>query len=200
MIVLIEFLAVVSAGIYGVLLARRLRMDFLGVFTLAFVTALGGGTLRDVMLARHPLFWIEHAHYPVILFFVALASFFVPRVPGKFKQVLNVPDAIGLGLFSIVGAQYAIDAGTTYFVAAMFGVITGCFGGVMSEIIANEVPSLFRSAPLYATCSFIGCWCYFALQRLAVLPAVAIAISVLVIVAVRLAALKWNIRLPEHSE
>lgn len=200
MIVLIEFLAVVASGIYGILLARRARMDFLGIFTLAFVTALGGGTLRDVMLDRQPLFWIEHSHYPVVLFALTLLSFFVPRIPEKFKQVLNIPDALGLGLFSIVGAQYALDEGTTYFIAALFGVMTGCFGGVISDIIANKVPTLFRSAPLYATCSFFGCWCYFGLVNLNVIPPVAISLGVLVIVAARMAALRWDIRLPEQSE
>ncbi len=175
-------------------------MDFLGVFTLAFVTALGGGTLRDVMLDRYPLFWIEHAHYPVILFCLALVSFFVPRIPEKFKQLLNLPDAIGLGLFSIVGAQYALEAETSWFVAAIFGVITGCFGGVISEIIANKVPTIFRSAPLYATCSFFGCWVYFACLGLNAIPALAIATGVTFIVVTRMAALYFDIRLPEQSE
>ena len=131
---------------------------------------------------------------------MALASMFVPKVPEKFKQLLYLPDALGLGLFSIVGAKYALDADTTYFIAALFGVITGCFGGVISEIISNEIPSLFKSAPLYATCSFFGCWCYFGLQYFGAIPEVSVSLSIFVIVLLRLVALKWDIRMPEVSE
>lgn len=196
----IEFGAVITAAIFGIMLARRARMDVLGVFVLAFATAFGGGTLRDLLLGRHPLFWISNSHYPVILFALVLASMFVPRIPERFKLVLHLPDAIGMGMFSVVGTQYAIDDGTTWFIASLFGVMTGCFGGVISEIISNEVPSIFRSAPLYATCSFTGCWCYMGLAWLGVMGQVCVAVAVVVIVAMRLAALYWDIRLPEYSD
>ena len=131
---------------------------------------------------------------------IMLVSMFVPRIPERFKVVLHLPDAIGMGMFSVVGTQYALDEGTTWFIASLFGVMTGCFGGVISEIISNEVPSIFRSAPLYATCSFAGCWCYLCMSWLGVVGPVCIVVAVLVIVAMRLAALYWDLRLPEYSE
>ena len=128
MMQLIELLAVISAGIYGVLLARRKEMDFVGVFSVAFITAFGGGTLRDLLLDRTPMFWIKHDHYPVIVFLLALAAVLMRNFTGWQRWAqrwLFLPDAFGLGLFSVVGAGYALEAQTSMFVAALFGVITG---------------------------------------------------------------------------
>ncbi len=157
MLTIIECLAVISGAVFGVLLARRKQMDFVGVFAVACMTAFGGGTLRDVLLDRHPLFWIQHPHYPLIVFVVAIVVSLIPRVPAWIEKWLPIPDAFGLALFSVVGTDYALKAGVAPFVAILFGVITGTFGGVIGEIVCNEVPSLFRPAtPLYATCAFTG--------------------------------------------
>jgi uncharacterized membrane protein YeiH len=197
----IEFIAVVTAGTYGILEARAARMDALGVITVAFAVAFGGGTLRDVFLDRHPLFWIANAHYPVIIFIMAVATCMVARLPVAFKKYLAIPDALGLGLFSVVGTQYALEAGTTWFVATLFGVITGTFGGVISDVLCDRVPSLFRSAPLYATCSFAGCWIFLGVGALGFAESITAAAGIVSIVAMRFAALYWNITLPElHDE
>jgi len=201
MLRLIEFLAVISGGIYGVSLARRQQMDFVGVFCVAFITALGGGTLRDVLLDREPLFWIQASHFPVIVFGLALVATLLRRWTRwveRSMRWLYVPDAWGLGLFSIVGVKYALEAHTSLFVATLFGVITGSFGGVIGDVVCNEVPSLFRSGtPLYATCSFIGCWLYLGF-RLAGLPEnAAMWLGILFIVGLRLAAVRWDVRLPD---
>jgi uncharacterized membrane protein YeiH len=131
---------------------------------------------------------------------IALVTSFFPRLHGGLGKVLYLPDALGLGLFSIVGAGFAMESGTTLFVAALLGVVTGTFGGVIADVICNEVPSLFRSAPLYATCSFIGCWVYLALARWTALgEPVVLTAGVVTVVVLRLMALKWNWRLPEHG-
>ncbi len=193
----IEFIAVVTAATYGILEARSSRMDPLGVITVAFAVAFGGGTLRDVFLDRQPLFWIANAHYPVMVFFMAVTTCLVPKMPVAFKKYLAIPDALGLGLFSIVGTQYALEAGTTWFVATLFGVITGTFGGVISDVLCNRVPSLFRSSPLYATCSFAGCWIFLGVGAMGFAESVTAAIGIVSIVAMRFAALYWNLTLPE---
>lgn len=201
MLQLIEFLAVVSGGIYGVMLARRKGMDFVGVFCVAFITALGGGTLRDVLLDRTPLFWVKFSHYPVIIFGLALAATMSRRWirwPQRAERWLYVPDALGLGLFSIVGANYALEANTSLFVATLFGVMTGSFGGVIGDVVCNEVPSLFRSEmPLYATCSFLGCWVYLLIEHSGVPDNIALWVGILVIVSLRMIAVRWDIRLPD---
>jgi uncharacterized membrane protein YeiH len=195
----IELFAVIASGTFGVLLARRKGLDFVGVFSVAFMTAFGGGTLRDLFLDRHPLFWIEHDHYSIIVFALAVATSLIRRIPKRVEKLLYLPDALGLGLFSVVGVGYALQAETSWFVAALLGTITGTFGGVIGDVVCNEVPSLFRTSPLYATCSFTGCWVYLLLARTSLEPVVAIASGIIVIVLLRLAALYWNICLPEFS-
>lgn len=194
MLTVIEILAVISGAIFGVLLARRKQMDFVGVFSVACITAFGGGTVRDVLLDRHPLFWIEYAHYPVVVFAVAAIASLFPRIPLSLQKLLDIPDAFGLALFSVVGTEYALQADVAPFVAVLFGVITGTFGGVMGDIVCNEVPSLFRPAtPLYATCAFVGCWILIGAQTLALPPDVARWVSATLIVGMRLWALRYRI-------
>lgn len=194
---LIELMAVISSGAYGVLLARRHQMDFVGVFSLALMVAFGGGTLRDLFLDRHPLFWIRQDHYPIIIFALALVTSLVPRVPDETERVLYLPDAVGLGLFSVVGATAALDSGTSLFVASILGVVTGTFGGVIGDVVCNRVPSLFRTAPLFATCSFLGCWLLFLLDGLSVPESIAVPIVITFIVLFRLAAIRWRWHLPQ---
>jgi len=201
MFVVLELAGVLAAGTFGVLLARRMRMDFIGVFSVCFITALGGGTLRDLLLSRHPLFWIENPHYPVILFVLALVLSVLPRVPRSMAKWLHLPDALGLGFFTVVGAGYAMQAGCTFFVSSLFGVITGVFGGVISDVICNEVPRLFKAAPLYATCSFAGAWTFLLLDQFAPVPEIVpVVVSIAVTVLFRLASLRWNWHLPEHTD
>jgi uncharacterized membrane protein YeiH len=195
---LIEFAAVVSSGIFGVMLARKNALDFIGVFTVAFITAFAGGTLRDLFLGRHPLFWIANDHYAVIVFCLALASLIIPPGRAAFENWLQVPDALGLGLFAVIGANHAVAAGTSHFIAALMGVVTGTAGGAIADVICNEVPRLFKATPLYATCAFLGCWVYFGAGRVFASQDLALGLGIATVVAVRLAALRWNICLPEH--
>ncbi|HCS53812.1 trimeric intracellular cation channel family protein [Rubinisphaera sp.] len=197
---LIELIAVVSSAIYGVLLARRHGMDLVGVFSLAFMVAFGGGTLRDLFLDRHPLFWIANDHYAVIVFVLAIVTSLIPVLPEKAERWLNLPDALGLGFFSIAGALAAQEAGTSLFIASMLGVVTGTFGGVIADVICNRVPSLFRSAPLYATCSFLGCWLMFLLDACSLPENYSIPIAIAAMVLLRLVALRWDWRLPHFAE
>ena len=198
MLTAIEVLAVISGAIFGVLLARRKQMDFVGVFAVACITAFGGGTVRDILLDRHPLFWISHSNYPVIVFVVAGVASLIPRIPAWLERFLDVPDAFGLALFSVLGTEYALQANVAPFVAVLFGVITGTFGGVMGDIVCNEVPSLFRpSTPLYATCAFVGCWVLIGMGAMSLPPDTSRWVSATLIVALRLIALRYKICLKE---
>ena len=197
---IIELTAVVTAAVYGILQARSARMDVLGVFTVAFATAFGGGTLRDLFLDRHPLFWIAKPHYTMIVFAMAVVSCLFRRLPVAYKKLLYLPDALGLGLFSVVGVQYALEQKTGYFIAALMGVITGTFGGVISDILCVRVPALFKSAPLYATVSFAGCWVFLLLLHFQVAHNVAALVGIAAIVLFRGIALYWNLCLPEMRD
>jgi uncharacterized membrane protein YeiH len=195
---LIEILGIVAFALSGFVEARRKEMDMVGVFTVAFITSFGGGTLRDILLDRRPLFWVEHQEYTLLVFAIALvATPFLRHLRSAFSEkVIIVADALGLGLFSVLGASLARDAHMPIFVCVMMGVITGIFGGVLRDIICNEIPLVFRRGHLYATCSFAGCWTYLLLDKAALPEAASLAVSITVTVVLRLAAVRFNLRLP----
>lgn len=199
-VILIEFLAVIVSAVYGVLLAARKGMDVMGVFAVSFAVAFGGGTLRDLFLDRTPLFWIGNPHYPMIVLGIAIFSGVLVGHIGRIKPLLVFPDALGMALFTLTGTAYAMDAGTGLFVAALLGVITGTFGGVLGDVICNEVPSLFTPSPLNATCAFAGAWVYLGLLQGEVTASAALLIGIAVIVLFRLAAVKWNWCFPAVRE
>ena len=195
-VVAIECLAVVVSAVYGVLLAARKRMDFVGVFTVASAVAFGGGTLRDLFLDRHPLFWIARPHYPVLVFAIALGGGLIMRFSRRVKPLLLLPDAVGMALFTMVGANAAIESGATWFVAALLGTITGTFGGVLGDILCNDIPTLFRPAPLCATCSFAGAWTWLIASHFGLEEPFAMLAGATLIVLFRLAAVRWNLHFP----
>ena len=154
----------------------------------------------DLLLDREPLFWIDNEHHAWTVFGIALLGSLLPRLPPGLERWLTLPDAIGLALFSVVGAGVAIDFeryAMSPFLASLFGVMTGTAGGVLADIACNDVPRLFRSStPLYASCSFLGCWLYLLLRRTAVGEVVALWAGAALIVLVRLVAVRWHLSLP----
>lgn len=195
---LIEVSGLLAFAFSGFIEARRKDMDVVGVFTIAFITAFGGGTLRDILLDRRPLFWVEHQEYTLLVFALALViTPFLRHLQSAFSERLIVTaDAFGLGLFSVLGATLAQEAGMPIFVCAMMGVITGIFGGVLRDVLCNEIPMVFRRSHLYATCSFAGCWTYLILHYFALPQEVSLLAGIVVTVALRLAAVRFNLRLP----
>ncbi|HRJ75918.1 MAG TPA: trimeric intracellular cation channel family protein, partial [Anaerolineales bacterium] len=164
--------------------------------TIAFVTAFGGGTVRDLLLGRTPIFWVVDPFLSVVTFFVALISFYwLNNISNK---MLNVPDAIGLSMFSILGATYALEINANPIVAILMGVITGVFGGVLRDMMSNRVPIVFRhSTELYATCSFIGTFVFVALTIFRVNAFIASITGAFVVFSLRLLAVQFKITLPK---
>ena len=193
-----EIVAVFSFAISGLAEAKRRRLDAVGAFIVAFLTAFGGGTLRDLLLDRRPLYWVEHENYLLALFVMSLFANWVIRLVSQLvsDRVLIVADAIGMGLFGVLGTQLALDAGMPVFVSVMMGVITAAFGGLLRDVVCNEVPMLLRDNHPYATCAFLGCFLYVGLTFTDLLPSVSVVIATLAIVIGRLATLRWNITLP----
>jgi uncharacterized membrane protein YeiH len=194
----IEILGILAFAFSGFVEARRKDMDLVGVFTVAFITAFGGGTLRDLLLDRRPLFWVEHQEYTLLVFIVTLVvTPFMRHLRFSFSEKLLVTaDALGLALFSVLGTSLAQRNGMPLFVSTMMGVITGIFGGVLRDVICNEIPMVFRRGQLYATCAFAGCWCYLLLGMAGASEAVSLSASILLTVVFRLAAVRYNLRLP----
>jgi len=200
LITIIEVVAILVGALSGFIEARRKRMDVVGVFTVAFIAAFGGGTLRDILLDKRPLFWVMHQEYAILIFVLALVASPLMRT---LKQILSdwlivVADAIGLGLFAVASVAQAQDAHMPMFIAAMMGVITGIFGGVLRDIVCNEVPMVFRDGKPYAICAFFGCWMYIGLQYTDVSDNFALWSSAAFITLLRLLTWKFNLRL-SHS-
>lgn len=196
LVVVVEYAAVIVAAIYGVLLATRSGMDFVGSFSVAFVAAFGGGTLRDLFLDRQPLFWIGNPHYPITVFLICLGASFTIRWLPRIKPLLLIPDAVGMALFTTVGTAIALEAQVSWFVAALLGTITGTFGGVLADIVCNEIPNLFKPAPLCATCAFTGAWVLVFAEHFGLPASVAVGLSLATVVLFRLAAVKYDWRFP----
>lgn len=198
----IEIAAVVFAALSGIVDARRKNLDLVGAFVVGLVTAFGGATLRDVLLERRPLFWIAHPEYPLIVLVVALAYLYVPQAlrPLRMRAArsfANALDAVALGLFGGLGVQAALELDIPPFVAVLFGVMTGTFGGVLRDVVLNEIPQLFKpTTPLYATTVFVGGLAQVGLYQFGVSAATALACGASITIVLRLVALTRSWKLP----
>lgn len=192
----IEILAILVGAFSGLAEARRKKMDVVGVFTVAFITAFGGGTLRDILLDKRPLFWVIHQEYAILIFVIALVAAPLIRTLRQIvsERLIVIADALGLGLFSIAGVSEALAAGMPIFIASMMGVITGIFGGVLRDIVCNEIPMVLRDGRPYAICSFAGCWMYLLLQKTGMPPDFSLWSSALMISMLRLLTWKLDLR------
>ncbi|MEV4782663.1 trimeric intracellular cation channel family protein [Burkholderia sp. LMU1-1-1.1] len=200
LITVIEIVAILVGAFSGFVEARRKRMDLVGVFTVAFITAFGGGTLRDILLDRRPLFWVMHQEYAILIFVLALIAVPLMRTLRQIlsERLIVIADAIGLGLFAVAGVSQAQAAGMPLFIASMMGVITGIFGGVLRDIVCNEVPMVFRDGKPYAICAFFGCWMYIGLQYTSVSDDYALWASATFITTLRLVTWKFDLRIGRH--
>lgn len=196
----IEILGIFAFAITGIIEARRKQMDIIGTYSVAMVTAFGGGTLRDILTGHYPLFWISNYTYPLMIFALSIISIFILRksatLAGSVLMILNLLDALGLGLFSAAGTSIALSAGMFWFNAVLIGVITGVFGGVLRDIICNEVPVFFKQSQLYATCSFAGSVIFVLLANYfgaeSVIPLISCIAAAFVL---RMLSVKYNIQL-----
>jgi uncharacterized membrane protein YeiH len=195
----IEVLGIIAFALTGFYAARKKGMDLIGVYSLGMVTALGGGSLRDIILNRHPLFWIEHYEYAVLLLALSIGSSLAARDIFEKKSLVSIVlalDALGLGSFSASGASLADQMGCSLFVSSLLGVTTGVFGGVMRDIVCNEIPYVFQRTELYATCSFVGAWAYLLVARTSGSDIMAAVACIAVTFILRMLALRYKIKLP----
>jgi uncharacterized membrane protein YeiH len=194
----IEVTAILVFAYSGLIHARRSGFDLVGVLTIGFVTAFGGGTIRDVLLGVHPLYWIANWEFLILIMLLLPAELILLRLNKDLSsgRVLMVIDALGLGLFTASGVGIALAMNTPALPAAMIGVVTGTFGGVVRDILCNQKPQLFLpSEPLYATCAFLGAWIYIALIKLSVAPPAAILACIASVFILRVLAVRFDVKL-----
>ncbi|RPI42953.1 MAG: trimeric intracellular cation channel family protein [Betaproteobacteria bacterium] len=197
MLYIIELCAVAVCAISGVLEAGRKKVDLFGVVVVALVAALGGGTLRDLLLGA-PIFWIADQTYLYAAIAAGLLTFLAARYLRLPRDIFVLPDAAGLALFAVLGTEKALDLGAPWLVASLMGVITGVFGGVLRDVLCNEVPLVF-TGELYATAAWSGALLFVLLAALGVEPAPASAAGIGLIFVARVAAYRWKIGLPRYS-
>lgn len=192
---LIDLAGVAVFAVSGALAAGRKRLDLLGVVVIATVTAIGGGTLRDLLLDR-PVFWVEDTRYLVVIVAAAFVTIAWTRRRRAPADALAIADALGLAFFVISGARIAQDAGLPAISVVIMGTITGVAGGVVRDVLTNEIPFILRRGELYATAAMAGIGLHLLLGW-AGLPTDASALAGMAgVVALRLAAILWNVRLP----
>ena len=194
----LEWLGTAAFAISGVLSAMRKRMDVVGICVCGFLTAFGGGTLRDVLIDRRPFFWVEN---PAVLLAtlalcVALALFIRQSHLERGARWLDIPDAIGLGLFCATGVELSWVSGQPALVTILMGVITATFGGVLRDMVANEIPTLFRDHRPYAICAALGALTYVGLAQANAPEGMPLAVCAGVTTFTRWLALRRDWRLP----
>jgi uncharacterized membrane protein YeiH len=193
-----EAVGVVAFALSGILAAARARLDVVGVSVIALLTALGGGTLRDLLLDREPFFWVAYELWLWVILGLSVVGAITLRSRhfSVTERAIQWPDAIGLGVFAAVGTQLALDEGTSPLVAALMGVVTATVGGILRDTLLNKIPWVVASYQLYAIIAFAGGWLVWGLQVWGLSSIVATALGALGIAVLRILALVFNWQLP----
>lgn len=195
----LEMLGTAAFAVSGALAASRKRMDIFGFCVLALMPAVGGGTIRDIIIDRVPVFWVSDNRYVAVAILAALIVFFAPyRQPGSRQRFLIWADALGLALFAALGTEICLQHGTGPLVAVMLGVTTAVTGGMIRDVICNEVP-LILSREIYATAAFVSSLAYVIGDRLALGDNASLTIGVIAGLTVRGLAIVYNWSLPSFG-
>jgi uncharacterized membrane protein YeiH len=192
----LDLIGVAVFAISGALAAGRRRLDLIGVVVLAAVTAIGGGTIRDLLLDRHPIFWLNDPSYLLVIVGSAIATLLYTRWARVPWPTLDVADALGLALFSVAGAEIAERAGLPGAACVLLGAVTGSAGGVIRDVLTAQIPMVMQRGSLYATAALAGTTLYVILARLGVPQRPAGITGMVLIAALRLAAIRWELMLP----
>ena len=194
----VELLATAAFALSGIMEAARKKLDAVGVCVVGFLTAFGGGTLRDLLLDQRPFFWVRHVEVLWGVFALCLLAmlFMRRRYFVLTEKAIQWPDTLGLGLFTAAGVNQSLALGQPELVAVMMGVITGVFGGVLRDMVCNEIPTVFKDHRPYAVCAFTGAWVYVALWSMDWPGWVALLMCVAVTAGSRVLALRRDWQLP----
>ncbi|CAG2533871.1 MAG TPA: hypothetical protein DCG42_18315 [Maribacter sp.] len=192
---IIDILGTIAFAISGVLVAMDKRLDVFGVLIIAFVTAVGGGTLRDLLIGIKPVGWLNApVHLLIIVVTVLLAIIFVKQLK-YVRKSLFLFDTIGIGLYTMVGIEKGLAADLLPVMCIALGTITACFGGVIRDILCNEIPVIFRKE-IYATVCILGGLVYFVLIQFPINDTIAYSLAILTIIIMRVLAVRFKISLP----
>lgn len=193
---IIDLLGTMVFAISGVLTAADHRMDLLGASVLGTVTAIGGGTIRDLMIGATPVGWLQDKNYFIVILLGIFIAVVFRRHIHKFRKTMFLFDTIGISLFTVIGVQKTMGVGLSDGAAIIMGAVSACFGGVVRDVLANNIPLIFRK-DFYATVCLIGGLCYVLLSESALFNQdINTLATIVVIIVIRLLAVKFHWRLP----
>lgn len=196
---LVELLGVAVFAVSGALMAAEKRMDPFGFAVLGTITAIGGGTLRDLVIGVQPVFWVGQPDYLIVSVLVSVATFWLARLVGPLHRALLWSDALGMALFTATGTQKALAAGAPEVVAVAMGVMTAAFGGILRDVFAGEKPMMFHNE-VYATAALAGASAQVALVSFGASSVGAAWVAFLLTFAVRGAAVGFGWRVPSYGD
>lgn len=198
LLAVIEIVATLAFALSGLLKGARNRLDAVGICFVTGLAAFGGGTLRDVLLDRRPFFWVAHSAWLWVLLALCVGAmaFLGARHLQPTEKAIQWPDALGLGLFSASGTQLALAQDLPGIVAVLMGVITATFGGVLRDIVCNEIPTALQDHRPYAICAFVGGWVLVLAEHLAAPQGVALLLAAACATGLRAIALVTGYTLP----
>jgi uncharacterized membrane protein YeiH len=196
--ILFEVIGTLAFALSGLIEAARKRLDLVGMAMVSGLAAFGGGTLRDILLDRRPFFWVVNEIWVWILILICIGAllFMRSRHLEPTERAMQWPDAIGLGAFTAGGTQLALNAGVPAVISVIMGVLTAIFGGVLRDIVVNEIPKAFSDHIPYAVIAFTGGWVVVGLNLLNVDAFVSVAVGAIFTIVLRVLALLFGWRLP----
>ena len=192
---ILDILGTIAFAISGALMAMNKKMDPFGVFIIGFVTAVGGGTLRDVLIGNQPVIWMNDISYIFLIGFAVFIAIVFRKKLRQLQKSLFLFDTIGLGIFTITGTEIGINANFHPIISIALGTMTACFGGVIRDILCNEVPILFRKE-IYATACIFGSIFFIVLYNFNMDQNIIYISASLIVIAIRLVAVKYHLSLP----
>ena len=191
----LDILGTIAFAISGVLVAMNKRMDPFGVLIIAFVTAVGGGTLRDIMIGVEPVSWMRNMTFVYVIIGSAIFAVIFRNYLKHLRRSLFLFDTIGIGLYTVVGIETGLVAGLHPIICIALGTMTACFGGVTRDILCNEIPVIFRKE-IYATACILGGLSYFIMRLFLDDENYLFIIAGLVVIVIRLIAVRFKVSLP----
>lgn len=192
---LIDLLGIAAFSVSGVFAAMEKKLDIFGIFVVAFITAIGGGTIRDIFIGDFPVTWMRDSTYSIVIFISASIAMLFFRLINNFTRILLFFDSVGLGFFTILGIHKGIEFDFTPGLCIAVGTITACFGGLIRDIVLNQIPHIFQKE-IYATACIMGGIIYFLLLQTNLHHDFRDAICISFIVVMRLIAVRYTLSLP----
>ncbi len=192
---IINILGTISFAVSGAFMAMDKKLDPFGVLVISFVTAIGGGTLRDLLIGNLPVSWLQNETTSIVILISGVVAMFFGKFLRHLSTTLFLFDALGLGLFTVVGIKLGIAQNFSIGVSITLGTITGCFGGVLRDVLLNNIPLLFRKE-IYALACIAGGLVYFLLKYAGLDSQLITIICIILIFVIRVLAVKYKISLP----